>query len=219
MRRLWIAALTAALVVVMAGPGQAVELSHERSKGGSANAFWYRKTNISPGTYRFTTWYVGVFAGSDSGWSDLYQEVDVCQRRPGRDRCRLVRYRIGVIDLTAEGDSFTVDGRARSADLSATYPLQRYDSDWNEVGDPVPTLIEAHFEGVGDLRRSSYTEQYSSGCSEFRYSFRGLSRSAVATATIGGTRNIGSTDEAYIAHNVSVSYSRTCEEDGGEPTP
>jgi hypothetical protein len=131
----------------------------------------------------------------------------------------LVRYRIGVIDLTGEGDSFTVEGRARSADLSATYPLQEYDSEWNEVGDPVPTLIETHFEGVGDLRRSTYSEEYSSGCSVFRYSFRGLSRSAVATATIGGTRDIGSTDEAYIAHNVSVSHSRICEEDAGEPSP
>ncbi|HEV8571661.1 MAG TPA: hypothetical protein VGR49_01270 [Actinomycetota bacterium] len=219
MRRVWMAALAAALVVVMAGPGQAVELSHERSKGGSANAFWYRTKNISPTKYRFTTWYVGVFTGGEESWSDLYQEVDMCRRRPGRDRCRLVKYRIGVINLTGEGDSFTVEGRARSAELSATYPLQEYDSDWKEVGEPVPTLIETHFEGVGELRRSTYTEQYSSGCSVFRYTFKGTSRSAIATGTMDGTRSIGSTDQAYIAHSVSVSYERTCEEDGTEPAP
>ncbi|HEV8681769.1 MAG TPA: hypothetical protein VGS09_03190 [Actinomycetota bacterium] len=219
MRRLWMTALTVALVVVMAGPSQAVELSHERSKGGSANAFWYRRKNVSPTKYRFTTWYVGVFTGQEEAWSDLYQEVDICRRRPGRDRCRLVKYRVGVINLTGEGDSFTVEGRARSADLSATYPLQEYDSDWNEVGEPVPTLIETHFEGVGDLNRSSYREEYNSGCSVWRYSFRGTSRSAIATGVIGGTRDIGSTEEAYISNNVSVSYSRTCEEDLGETSP
>jgi hypothetical protein len=212
MRRVWLAALTAALVVVLAGPGQAVELSHDRSKGGSANAFWYKRKNISATKYRFTTWYVGVFSSSDGSWSDLYQEVDVCRRRPGRDRCHLVKYRIGVIDLTGEGDSFTVEGRSRSADLVATYPLQEYDSDWKRVGRPVPTLIESHFEGVGDLNRSTYTEEYNSGCSVFRYSFRGTSRAAVATATLDGTRSIGSTDHAYIASSVSVSYERTCEE-------
>jgi hypothetical protein len=41
----------------------------------------------------------------------------------------------------------------------------------------------------------------------------------VATATIDGARDIGSTDDAHISRNVSVSYSRTCEEDGGEPAP
>lgn len=212
MRRVWLAALTAALVIVLAGPGQAVELSHERSKGGSANAFWYKKKNISATKYRFTTWYVGVFSNAEGSWSDLYQEVDVCRRRPGRDRCQLVKYRIGVIDLTGEGDSFTVAGRARTADLSATYPLQEYDSDWKKVGRPVPTLIESHFEGVGGLSRSTYTEEYNSGCSVFRYTFRGTSRAAVATATLNGTRDIGSTDHAYIANSVSVSYERTCEE-------
>jgi hypothetical protein len=219
MRRLWMTALTAALIVLMVSPVQAVELSHERSKGGSANAFWYRTKNLSPTKYRFTTWYVGVFTGSEEGWSDLYQEVDICRRRPGRDRCRLVKYRIGVINLTGEGDSFTVEGRARSADLVATYPLQEYDSDWKEIGEPVPTLIETHFEGLGDLRRSTYTEEYTSGCSLFRFSFKGTSRSAIATATIGGTRDIGSTENAYISHSVSVSYERTCEEDGSEPAP
>ena len=213
MRRVWLAALTAALVLVLAGPGQAVDLSHDRSKGGSANAFWYKKKNLSATKYRFTTWYVGVFASSDGAWSDLYQEVDVCRRRPGRDRCRLVKYRIGIIDLTGEGDTFTVAGRARSADLAATYPLQEYDSDWKKVGRPVPTLIEAHFEGVGDLSRSTYTEEYNSGCSRWRYTFRGTSRAAISTATLDGTRSIGSTDHAYIANSVSVSYERTCEED------
>jgi hypothetical protein len=212
MRRVWLTALTAALVIVLAGPGQAVELSHERSKGGSANAFWYTKKNISATHYRFTTWYVGVFAGSDGAWSDLYQEVDVCRRRPGRDRCRLVKYRIGVIDLTGEGDSFTVEGKAQSADLVATYPLQEYDSDWKKVGKPVPTLIETHFEGVGDLNRSTYREEYNSGCSVWRYTFRGTSRAAVATGVVDGTRDLGATDQAYISRNVSVSYSRTCEE-------
>lgn len=212
MRRVCLTALAAALVVLLAGPAQAVELSHERSKGGSANAFWYKTKRLSATKYRFTTWYVGVFSNAEGSWSDLYQEVDVCRRRPGRDRCRLVKYRIGVIDLTGEGDSFTVEGRARSADLVATYPLQEYDSDWKKVGRPVPTVIEAHLEGVGDLNRSTYTEEFHSGCSVFRYTFRGTSRAAIATATINGIRDLGSTDQAYIARSVSVSYSRTCEE-------
>lgn len=216
MRRKWLSAVAVAMVVSLAAPAQAVELSVERSKGASANAFWYRKKNISATKYRFITWYVGVFTGQEGAWSDLYQEVDVCRRRPGPDRCRLVKYRIGFIDLTGEGDSFSVAGRARSADLAATYPLQEYDSHWNEVGKPVPTSIQAHFEGVGDLNRNTYRESYNSGCSVWRFTFRGTSRSAIATGTLDGTRDLAATEDAYISRNVSLSYSRTCEEEGTE---
>jgi hypothetical protein len=220
MRKLFVAALSAGLIAGLAAPAQAAERTHYESSG--ANAYWNSRRVVRPGVVDRTTWYVGIYAGTEGVWSDAYKDTVRCVRLDsGKRRCRLRSSLFGVIEDLGDG-TFTIDADGLTvADLDVTYPLQQRDPEtFDPVGEVVPTHIVTHWEGIGDLDASESKSSYKTDCywsrSTDEYRFRG----AEATGTVRDKLDLGETYNGYLSWSSSTTvYQDRCEDEGGEPTP
>lgn len=205
MRRLMVLLLGAVLVLPLGGPARAAQPEVSRWDSAGLNAFWYLTRELEGRAYLEIVWYVGVYQSTDEVFSDLYQSVVRCEREPGRDPCRSVRFSIGYSDL--EGATFSVDRRLNEGFLDETYRLTTR----HRNGDRTRSRahIVAELEGVGDVSRYRESYRSGSGCTLVRYDFRGASRQAEAYGSVNGN-DIGETYDAWLSRGGSVSFERTC---------
>lgn len=206
MRRLTAILLGAILVLSLGGPAGAAKPEKFRWDNAGLNAFWYSTKDLKGRAYKEIVWYVGVYQSTDWVFSDLYKSVARCERRPGRDRCRLVRWSEGFSDL--EGATFDVDRNLSNGILKEKYRLTTYDRRGERVN-RFRARIVAELEGVGDLYRERDSYRSGSGCTQFRYEFRGAYRDAEATATINGN-SLGETHDAWMSSGGEATFEKTC---------
>jgi hypothetical protein len=204
MRRLMIVALGAALVLPTM-VAQPVMARPERSESRSYNAFWHLRQRVDRDTYRKVTWYAGVYESADGFWSDLYRSTEICERQPGRDRCRSGAYLIGVIEDLGAG-SFELASDLSTGTFEATYPMEIYkDREERRYG---RVHIAVELTGTGDLSRYSERSTYEEGCYRVRYSSSWENRQAIASGVLtltrtGTTLDVGETDDANMGQGRS----------------
>lgn len=136
MKKRFLLATGALLCLGLAAPAQAAPTI---TNAGSANAFWETYEQVSHTTYRVTSWYVGVYSGSDATFSDVYKDVALCEIGHHEEGdCTLESSSYGSRELNA--DQFTIDGvLLDSAHLDAAYDMKANDAEGNPIGDPVAT--------------------------------------------------------------------------------
>ena len=202
MRRLSVMILGAAILLPLAAP-QALAWSQWQNTQ-SYNAFWHLRRNVDADHYLRITWYAGVYAESDSFWSDLYRYVERCERRPGRDRCREGPYMVGVINDLGEGE-FTLAEGLDTGYFEGTYPMESYRG--NHERNAGRIHISVNLTGVGTL--SSSREAYSSEDGCVRYSYRSQSeyRQATANGTLTFVRS-GNTLDLIDTEDANMNQSR-----------
>jgi hypothetical protein len=176
------------------------------------NAYWNTRRKVDNDTYLRTTWYSGVYtSGEGDFWSDLYKDVERCQKLDGRDRCRQKTYWYDSINDIGSG-SFTIDSRLDGGQLTATYQLRdRSGHDHQLIGS---TLVTVDLAGVGNVSKSTERYTYDDGCNSYRYSGKSKSRDAQASGTyqIGtdAARSFGTTDNAYMSAGSSITVEHNC---------
>lgn len=195
MRKLGVLFIGMVVALGVAAPGAAAPPTKTKGSSSSANAFWYFTETPAKNTVRNTVWYVGVFAGSDGIWSDLYEEVETCQTRGRRTTCSYSS-RYGFSDLS--DGVFTIDGEGLTeAHLEGTYVLEQYDENGNLIGSD-PTTIVADFQGLGEIQRSGGRTTYCDEFVCFRTTFEDAFRTAEAYGTVDGW-DLGETYDAYLS--------------------
>jgi hypothetical protein len=215
MRKALTALITTSLVLsVGIQAAQAARPFHEGYQSTDVNAFWHSKVKVDNDTYLRITWYAGAYDNAEEGfYSDLYRNVEKCQKRNGPDRCRY-QQSLAWYGFTRRTDtnSFTIDKQLTAGHLDATYKLFRsVDNKRVFVG---RFHVVADLVGTGDLvrGRSSYTEH--EGCTTFKYSGKYAYRQATATGTLTRgdeiARDLGATNDANFGENQFVDISHTC---------
>jgi hypothetical protein len=214
MRKILTALTAASLVLSLSGQAQAAEQHHERYQSSYVNAFWHSRVTVDSDTYLRITWYVGAYDSGEQGFfSDVYRDVDRCQKRDGRDRCNYSRA-LSWYGYTSRSstNSFTIDKRLTEGHLDAYYKLYRYVSGEKEFVGRFHVVTD--LTGTGDLTfgRESYTEHQ--GCTTFKYSGKYAYRQATATGTIArgdeAATDLGSTNDANFGESQFVDISNTC---------
>lgn len=207
-----LAVLIGASLLVPFGAIAANAAKPSRYTSTSFNAYWDTRRKIDNDTYLRIEWYSGVYdSGEGNQWSDLYKDVERCDKRVGHDRCHQKTWWYDSIDNFGTG-GFTVDRRLDTGHLDATYRLVSYDHGGRTlVG---VTSVSVDLVGVGDLNKTRYSYTDQEGCSKYTYSGRSESRSATATGTytIGDAApaNFGSTDNANMSAGTNVEVVHTC---------
>lgn len=214
MRKALTALVAASLVLSLGQAAQAAKPSHGGYQSTDVNAFWHSKVTVDSDTYLRITWYAGAYDNAQEGFfSDLYRDVERCQKQNGPDRCSYVRA-MSWYGSTRRTDtnSFTMDKQLTAGHLDASYNLFHY------VGGE--RVFVARFHVVADLvgtgvltrGRNSYTEHQ--GCTTIKSSGKFAYRQATATGTL--TRgnesavDLGSTTDANFGENQFVDISHTC---------
>ncbi len=216
MRRL-IALMVGMLAVVsLALPAQALTGPRERYDTIGLDAFWHSERRVDRTTYLRTTWYAGAYLSEDhhesTFWSDLYKDVQRCEERDGRDRCRTASYWVGVINELGRGDSFSVDRKLTTGRLIATYRMrQREGQEW--VGKRRTVRVDATLAGRGVVHRSEYSEEEWEGhCLVWGYESRFIRREAVATGSLSGdvVKRLGETRDSGLSSGKSAFVEGDC---------
>jgi hypothetical protein len=213
MQKFLVSVLTVGMLVGLGGTAQA---QRDRYTSSTAQAFWYDREDLTSDTYTLTVWYVGVYSDEGGGggggfFSDLYQEVDRCEVGQRFDRCRNVSFEVGYTDLSRDGETFTFDTSGLTvAHLESTYKLQSYDENGNPVGDPEVYSVVTDWTGKGDLTRSHESYSFHQGCTHFTTHVKGLSRRAVATGSLNGTTDLGTTRDAFMARSSYTDNYHNC---------
>jgi hypothetical protein len=216
MRRLIVLAVGISVALCLTLPAQALTGPRERYDTIGLDAFWHDTRRIDRSTYLRTTWYAGAYVSEGHQeylfWSDLYKDVQRCEERDGRDRCRTAAYWVGIIDELARGDSFSVDRKLTTGRLIATYRLRQRDGGgW--VGGRRIVTVNATLTGLGETHRSEYSEESWEGhCLVWGYEDRSVRREAVATGTLSGdvTRSLGRTRDAGLSSGRSAFVEGDC---------
>jgi hypothetical protein len=216
MRRLIVLAVGISVASSLTLPAQALTGPRERYDTVGLDAFWHSTRRIDRSTYLRTTWYAGAYVSEGHQeyvfWSDLYKDVERCEERDGRDRCRTAAFWVGVIDELAEGESFSVDRKLTTGRLIATYRLRQHEGgEW--VGARRTVTVNATLTGLGETHRSEYSEEDWEGhCLVWGYESRSIRREAVATGALSGdvTRSLGRTRDAGLSTGRSALVERDC---------
>ena len=179
-------ALLASTLVALFAVSAIASAAPTRSHDTTAEAFWHFKQQLTSTSYTLTTWYVGVFAGTDGGtfrYSDLYQDVEHCTTASsGRTHCTEVSSKYGDTDLSRPTDSFTMDFRdLTEAHLVGTYRLQSYDQNGDPVGTKQTYHIASDWAGYGDVTKNHQKFSFHQGCIHFAATIKGKMRPARAT--------------------------------------
>jgi len=207
-----IVVLVGALVLLPAWTTGASAARPERYDNRFFNAYWNSRRKVDRDTYLRITWYSGVYtSGADDFWSDLYKDVERCQKLNGRDRCHQTSYWYDSIDSIGDG-SFDIDRTLNGGTLTATYRLRdRSGHRSTLIGD---TTVNVTLVGVGDVSRSTERYTYSDGCETYRYSGKSKSRDAEASGTFriegGDGGRFGTTDNAYMSAGTSITIEHDC---------
>jgi hypothetical protein len=199
MRKMMAVVLGAALAMPML-VAQPVAARPERAESRSYNAFWHLRQRVDRDTYRRITWYAGVYESREGFWSDLYRSVQICERGPGRDRCRSGPYLVGVIEDLGDG-TFEMDSGLDSGYFEATYPMELYKHREERRYGRIRIAVE--LTGTGDLTRYTERSTYEEGCYRVRYSSSWEYRQAIAAGVLtfnrtGETLDVGNTDDANM---------------------
>ncbi len=207
-RLLLLGALVVALLPFGAPSAGAVT---ERYQSQTLDAFWHSKKVVDADTYRRTTWYAGVYESGDDFWSDLYKDVQRCQVREGRDRCRGVSSASGAIRDLGDG-SFSVNRRLSAGHLEATYRMHTYrDGERVPLG---PAHIVADLTGRGDVSRSQDSYSSHSKCDHYRFSGKWRWRRALASGTLDFRgvegKNLGTTRDAGMGRGQQIEVEHSC---------
>jgi hypothetical protein len=216
MRRLIVLAVGIPVAFSLTLPARALTGPRERYDTAGLDAFWHSTRKIDRSTYLRTTWYAGAYVSEGHQeylfWSDLYKDVQRCEERDGRDRCRTAAYWVGVIDELAEGESFSVDHKLATGQLIATYRLRQRDGGgW--VGPRRTVTVNATLTGLGEMHRSEYSEEDWEGhCLVWGYEDRSVRREAIAAGTLSGdvTRSLGRTRDASLSSGRSAFVEGDC---------
>lgn len=195
MRKLGLVVIGVVLALGVVAPATAAPPTRTKSATSSANAFWYFTETPSRNTTVNRVWYVGVFAGTDGIWSDLYESVETCVTRGHRTNCTYTS-RYGFSDLSDGVFTIDADGLTE-AHIEGTYLLEEYDEEWNVISSE-PATIVADLEGIGELYESSGRSTYCDPYFCFRSTFTDASRSAEAYGSVNGF-DLGETYDAYLS--------------------
>ena len=203
-----IVVLVGALLLVPAWTTGASAAKPERYDNRFFNAYWNSRRKVDHDTYLRVTWYSGVYAsGDDDFWSDLYKDVERCQKRDGRDRCHQKTFWYDSINSIGSG-SFDIASTLDGGNLTATYRLRDGST---RIG---PTTVNVDLTGVGDVTKSTERYTYDDGCNSYRYSGKSKSRDAQASGTFqiegGDVQSFGTTDNAYMSAGTSITISHEC---------
>jgi hypothetical protein len=207
-----IVVLLGALLLVPAWATGASAAKPQKYDNQFFNAYWNSRRKVDHDTYLRITWYSGVYVSGDTDfWSDLYKDVESCQKQTGHDRCHQKSYWYDSINSIGDG-SFTIDRTLNGGNLTATYRLRdRSGRHSTLIGN---TTVNVDLVGVGDVSKSTERYTYSDGCETYRYSGRSKSRSAQASGTFtiegGDSGNFGTTDNAYMSAGSSISIEHDC---------
>ncbi len=195
MRRLGLVFIGIVLAFGVVAPATAAPPTKSKGTHASANAFWYFTETPAKNTVVNRVWYVGVFAGSDGIWSDLYESVETCVTRGRRTNCTYSS-RYGFSDLS--DGVFTMDTQGLTeAHLEGTYLLEEYDENRNVISS-TPATIVADFVGVGEINENSGRSTYCDQFVCFRTTFEDAYRQAEAYGTVDGV-DLGETYDAWLS--------------------
>jgi hypothetical protein len=214
MRKMLTALTAASLVLSLSGQAQAAEPRHENYQSSYVNAFWHSRVAVDNDTYLRITWYVGAYDSGEQGFfSDVYRDVERCEKRSGRDRCSY-RQALSWYGYTSRSgaNSFTVDSQLTAGHLDAYYKLYSYvDKERVLVG---RFHVVADFSGTGDLTKGRESYSQHQGCTVFKYSGKYAYRDATATGTIArgdeAAQDLGETKDANFGASQFVDISHTC---------
>lgn len=206
MRRLFALLIGATLAASLALPATAKKPVRDGYESVSANAFWFTEEDLGGGSTRTTVWYVGVYLSGTYVFSDLYEDVYVCDA--SGETCTTESSRFGFSDLS--DGTFTIDKQdLTAAHIDAVYDLQAYDGNWEPVGDPEPTHIVADWAGTGTLMKGKGSFTWKQKCFSYRERFRDASRSAEATGMVD-TMDLGETHDAWLSAGSSRFFEHSC---------
>jgi hypothetical protein len=210
-------ALVAVAAVSSLWVSPAVARQRERFQSTGLDAFWHSERRIDRDHYLQITWYAGAYVSQQGDrtrfFSDLYKDVDRCERREGRDRCRNHAFLVGYRKSLGVGESLEVDRRLTSGSLHLTYPMkERVDREWVRTGQQI--TVDATLAGSGDLYRSEYSESSWDGhCLVFSYESSYQRREAVATGTLSGdvVLDLGDTRDSGLSRSKGSIVENDCE--------
>jgi hypothetical protein len=208
MRRVFGAMVAAGLATgAMASPPLASSQSHHRFSGTAVVAVWHSKTRVSPGRFKLTTWFVGVFPSPSGTASQVVKEVDKCTVVSRHRQCRIVSVSAGFRKgLTAA--QFTFDRKhLEAAHLDATYRLRQLVP--RKPGSTSRVTIAATWTGSGKISRSESVDNFHSGCLRFHDTFHGRTRSATATGSVDG-KSLATTTDAFLSASTDVLVEHRC---------
>jgi len=116
-----LAAMVAISTVGALWVSPAIARQQERFRSVGLDAFWHSQRRIDRDHYLQITWYAGAYVYDQEDrtrfFSDLYLDVDRCERRQGRDRCRNRAYQVGFKKSLGEGEWLEIDRRLTTGAL------------------------------------------------------------------------------------------------------
>ncbi len=184
--RFLVLAVSAAALLTLAPalPASAGEVHHFRYENNYANAFWFDREQLADGSYRFTTYYVGVYQSDEYIYSDAYLETLECpEQHIDYEGCEFIESEYGDRRLPAEAFSMSED--LSGATLDAVYRVVRTSDGaerstrrirvvtrWTAAGEPY--TYESRYETWDESCRYSSKSRGSSVEAEARGMYAGI---------------------------------------------